>query len=109
MQLNREFDVSVPSRVECSDITYTWAHGRWHFIRQSLWICTHGGLWGGHPRTDRMQQSVSHRGSCWDNAPMERLFRCLKTEWVPSFGYTAPQDVHRDISHLDHDSVTLTG
>lgn len=28
----------------------------------------------------RMQQSMSRRGNCWDNAPMERLFRSLKTE-----------------------------
>jgi len=28
----------------------------------------------------RVTQSVSHRGICWDNAPMERLFRRLKTE-----------------------------
>lgn len=35
----------------------------------------------------RMQQSMSRRGNCWDNAPMERLFRSLKTEWVPKRGY----------------------
>lgn len=28
----------------------------------------------------RMTQSMSRRGNCWDNAPMERLFRSLKTE-----------------------------
>lgn len=32
----------------------------------------------------RIQQSMSRRGNCWDNSPMERLFRSLKTEWVPS-------------------------
>lgn len=35
----------------------------------------------------RMQQSMSRRGNCWDNAPTERLFRSLKTEWVPITGY----------------------
>ncbi|KQJ64225.1 hypothetical protein AN400_10255, partial [Pseudomonas aeruginosa] len=25
----------------------------------------------------RMQQSMSRRGNCWDNSPMERLFRSL--------------------------------
>ena len=29
----------------------------------------------------RMCQSMSRRGNCWDNAPMERVFRSLKTEW----------------------------
>jgi len=28
----------------------------------------------------RMTQSMSRRGNCWDNAPMERLFRSVKTE-----------------------------
>jgi len=35
----------------------------------------------------RMEQSMSRRSNCWDNAPIERLFRSLKTEWVPSAGY----------------------
>ncbi|MFW1755436.1 DDE-type integrase/transposase/recombinase, partial [Acinetobacter wanghuae] len=26
-----------------------------------------------------MQQSMSRKGNCWDNAPTERLFRSLKT------------------------------
>ena len=30
---------------------------------------------------------MSRRGNCWDNAPMERFFRSLKTEWVPTTGY----------------------
>lgn len=35
----------------------------------------------------RMKQSMSRRGNCWDNAPMERFFRSLKGEWVPEIGY----------------------
>lgn len=35
----------------------------------------------------RMKQSLSRRGNCWDNAPTERFFRSLKTEWVPEIGY----------------------
>lgn len=35
----------------------------------------------------RMEQSLSRRGNCWDNAPTERFFRSLKTEWVPEIGY----------------------
>ncbi|NJD86119.1 hypothetical protein EWM60_16440 [Candidatus Erwinia dacicola] len=27
----------------------------------------------------RIKQSMSRRGNCWDNAPMERFFRSLKT------------------------------
>jgi len=35
----------------------------------------------------RMIQSMSRRGNCWDNAPMERFFRSLKSEWIPEVGY----------------------
>lgn len=35
----------------------------------------------------RMKQSLSRRGNCWDNAPTERFFRSLKTEWMPEIGY----------------------
>jgi len=35
----------------------------------------------------QIEQSMSRRGNCWDNAPMERFFRSLKTEWVPKLGY----------------------
>ena len=31
----------------------------------------------------RIVQSMSRRGNCWENAPMERLFRSLKSEWLP--------------------------
>lgn len=34
-----------------------------------------------------MKQSMSRRGNCWDNSPMERFFRSLKSEWVPIMGY----------------------
>lgn len=36
---------------------------------------------------NKIRQSMSRRGNCWDNSPMERLFRSLKTEWVPVEGY----------------------
>ncbi|MBV4413672.1 IS3 family transposase [Enterobacteriaceae bacterium YMB-R22] len=43
-------------------------------FRQLLWRC-------------RIKQSMSRRGNCWDNSPMERFFRSLKNEWVPVMGY----------------------
>lgn len=30
---------------------------------------------------------------------MERLFRSLKTEWLPSVGYIMAHEAHRDICH----------
>jgi putative transposase len=35
----------------------------------------------------QIKQSMSRRGNCWDNSPMERFFRSLKTEWIPTTGY----------------------
>lgn len=35
----------------------------------------------------RIKQSMSRRGNCWDNSPMERFFRSYKTEWMPTIGY----------------------
>jgi putative transposase len=35
----------------------------------------------------QIKQSMSRRGNCWDNSPMERFFRSLKSEWVPTIGY----------------------
>lgn len=34
-----------------------------------------------------IKHSMSRRGNCWDNAPMERFFRSLKTEWMPKVGW----------------------
>ncbi|UZE31052.1 IS3 family transposase [Pseudomonas asplenii] len=45
----------------------------------------------------RMIQSMSRRGNCYDNAPMERLFRSLKTEWVPTVGYMTTALAEQDI------------
>lgn len=39
-----------------------------------------------------MTQSMSRRGNCWDNAPMERFFRSFKTEWMPTAGYRSSNE-----------------
>ena len=46
----------------------------------------------------RMKQSMSRRGNCWDNAPMERTFRSLKSEWIPPQGYQSMLEAKKDIS-----------
>jgi putative transposase len=45
----------------------------------------------------QITQSMSRRGNCWDNAPMERFFRSLKTEWVPLIGYKNFNEAKRAI------------
>ena len=44
-----------------------------------------------------MQQSMSRKGNCWDNAPTERLFRSLKTEWIPKLGYRSIEEAKLDV------------
>jgi len=45
----------------------------------------------------QIKQSMSRRGNCWDNSPMERFFRSLKTEWVPQTGYQNLEQAKRAI------------
>ncbi len=44
-----------------------------------------------------MTQSMSRRGNCYDNAPTERLFSSLKTEWVRTVGYMTKALAEKDI------------
>jgi len=46
----------------------------------------------------RMVQSMSRRGNCWDDSPMERFFRSLKTEWVPETGYRSFEEAKARIT-----------
>ena len=39
-------------------------------------------------------QSMSRKGNCWDNAPVERFFRSLKSEWINEKGY--PDHAHAE-------------
>lgn len=45
----------------------------------------------------QIKQSMSRRGNCWDNAPMERFFRSLKTEWVQEVGYCSFAEAKRSV------------
>lgn len=44
----------------------------------------------------QIKQSLSRRGNCRDNSPMERFFRSLKTEWVPHLGYSSFEEAKRE-------------
>ncbi|WP_264650106.1 MULTISPECIES: IS3 family transposase [Pseudomonadaceae] len=44
-----------------------------------------------------LQQSMSRKGECWDNAPMERFFGSLKSEWVPDGGYETEHEARVDV------------
>lgn len=45
----------------------------------------------------QFKQSMSRRGNCWDNAPMERCFRSFKSEWMPKTFYSSYQEAEHDI------------
>ncbi len=45
----------------------------------------------------QIKQSLSRRGNCWDNSPMERFFRSLKTEWIPETGYKSFAEARQEV------------
>ena len=53
-------------------------------FRQNLWLL-------------QIRQSMSRCGNCWDNVPMER-FRDLKSECVPTKGYSSFNDAQTVIA-----------
>lgn len=50
----------------------------------------------------QIKQSMSRRGNCWDNAPMERFFRSYKTEWMPKNAYQEFSEAQVDIAKYMH-------
>ncbi|MDG6472525.1 IS3 family transposase [Glaesserella parasuis] len=54
----------------------------------------------------KLTQSMSRRGNCWDNAPMERWFRSFKYEWMTYGGYvdfeSAVNDVKDYVMYYNH-------
>jgi putative transposase len=42
--------------------------------------------------------SMSRMGQCWDNAPTERFFGTLKSEWVPAKGYSTVEEARQDMT-----------
>ena len=47
----------------------------------------------------QIKQSMSRRGNCWDNAPMERFFRSFKSEWMPTTGYGSFEDAKYAVNY----------
>ena len=41
--------------------------------------------------------SMSRRGNCWDNAPVERFFSSLKREWTGDRLYRTRQEAFADV------------
>lgn len=45
-----------------------------------------------------IEQSMSRRGNCWDNAVVERVFRSLKHEWIGDQVYRDQAEAEQDVS-----------
>ena len=45
----------------------------------------------------RMVQSMSRKGNCWDNSPMESFFKTLKVEWVNRLRYATRAQARLDL------------
>ena len=44
--------------------------------------------------------SMSRRGNCWDNSPMERFFGAVKGEWINHQRLTSLEAAHRSVFHF---------
>lgn len=56
-----------------------------------------------------IRQSMSRRGNCWDNSPMELFFRSLKNEWVPVMDYVSFSDATHAITNYIFDITARSG
>lgn len=45
----------------------------------------------------RLKSSMSRKGNCWDNAPVERFFKSLKEEWIGDRLYGTREAAIRDL------------
>ena len=53
----------------------------------------------------QIKQSMSRRGNCWDNAPMERCFRSFKSEWMPKTFYASYEEAEKEfMQYIKHDN-----
>jgi transposase InsO family protein len=50
-------------------------------------------------RRHGIECSMSRRGDCWDNAPMESFFGALKSEWIRYERLENLEDAHRSVFH----------
>ncbi|OMQ21470.1 transposase [Serratia oryzae] len=108
--LKKQFKPSEPNRVWSGDISYIKVNGGWCYLaletrpreKRLLFHSDQGGqyrskkyrqlLW-----RNGVMQSMSRRGNCLDNSPMERVFRSLKSEWLPVGGY---MDIHHAVRDI---------
>ena len=70
--LDRQFDPASPNESWVADITYVPTREGWLYLAAVEDLLARHGI----------ECSMSHRGDCWDNAPVESFFASLKKELV---------------------------
>lgn len=84
--LNREFTAERPSEKWGSDLTYIRTQGGNRSVfRNMIFHCDRGVQYACHEfrkllKGMSVQQSMSRKGNCWDNAVSENFFKILKSE-----------------------------
>ena len=79
-----------------TDLPLQALHMAWHRRRPSPGLIHHSdrgvqyasGEYRKQLETYRITPSMSRKGNCWDNAPMERFFRSLKSEYLNRFRFS---------------------
>ncbi len=59
-------------------------------------------------RKHRIRQSMSRKGDCWDNAPMESFFHSLKTELVMHCDYKTRDEARASLFDYMECSTTAS-
>ncbi len=72
--LDRQFAVAAPNQIWTTDVTSVWTLEGW------LYVAYASQEYRGHLTIMKMEQSMSRKGNCWDNAPKERFFGSLRQE-----------------------------
>jgi transposase InsO family protein len=80
--LKRQLDVAQPNKVWTTDITYVWTLEGLLYVAVDIDLFSRQVVGWSIDDHMKMQQSMSRKGNCWDNAPTERFFRSLKHEQI---------------------------
>ena len=95
---DRQFSVAAPNNAWVTDITYIATDERWLYLAGivAASICAHA--YQKFLRQFGMQASMSRKGNCWDNAPMESCWGSLKTERVHHCRFATREQAKREIT-----------
>ncbi len=99
--LNREFTANQPLEKICMDITYIPIGKKFLYMNVAKDCILHtdqGSQYTSRSYSKRLKdngiiQSMSRRGNCWDNAPIESFFSHFKSELIYLIDTTDPKEM----------------